>query len=236
MSTLVFDIETVGQPLESFDEITQAKILPTQREGESTEEYERRVADTVDGLVFSPFTGEIVAIACVEVETGWSGVYYQNPKKKEKKVTDAGEHYVATDEKGILQHFWALASKCDQFVTFNGRGFDVPYIMLRSAIHGIRPTKNLGKARYLYQMDANAVHIDLYDQLTFYRAFGGRFIGLHMACNAFGIPSPKEGGMDGSQVGNAFRAGHYRDIAKYCLADVVATAELYKRWDSFLRF
>src|SRR5690606_24497593 len=154
-------------------------------------------------------------------ESGWCGAYYQAGGAEAKETAENGETYVATSEKAILQYFWAMAEKCDQFVTFNGRRFDVPFLLLRSAIHGIRPGKNLGKARYLYQMDRNAVHIDLCDQLTLYGAFGGKYMGLHMACQAFGIKSPKEGGMDGSQVGEAYAQGRYKEIAEYCLADVI---------------
>lgn len=236
MSALVFDIETVGLPLEQFDNLTQEKIVGPQLEQESDLEFMDRQQKASEGLSFSPMTGQIVTIACIDSETGKGGSYFQAPDQSIDFTTKEGHRYLAQSEKGILEQFWNLASHYSEFVTFNGRGFDAPFIMLRSAIHRIKPPKNLIAARYLYQMNKSAVHVDLYEQLTFYRAYSGKYIGLHMACQAFGITSPKEGGMDGIQVGQAYKDGRYQEIAEYCLADVIATAELYQRWSKFLRF
>jgi hypothetical protein len=42
------------------------------------------------------------------------------------------------------------------------------------------------------------------------------------------VESPK-GSIDGSQVGRAYREGRIDDIGEYCLRDVRATAELYRK-------
>ncbi len=47
--------------------------------------------------------------------------------------------------------------------------------------------------------------------------------------------SPKESGMDGSDVGPAYEAGKYLDIAKYNAEDLFATAKLFHYWDQYLR-
>ena len=241
MPTLVFDIETIGQEFSDFDQLTQSKLLSSisADDLEKIPDSERKVlleARAAEPLGLSPFTGKITAIACIEVESRRGGVYFESPDQAIDELDSEGFKYQSTDEAGILKKFWELALHCNEFVTYNGRAFDLPFIMLRSAVHNIRPAKNISKARYLYQMDREAVHIDLYDQLTFYNAFHGRNMSLHMACQAFGITSPKEGGMDGSKVGEAFKEGRHKEIAEYCLADVIATAELYKRWNQYLRF
>ncbi len=241
MSTLIFDIETVGQEFQSFDQLTQYKILDTVPEDEAEEMGEKaaaayRMEKATEKLGLSPFTGQIVTLACLELETNRGAVYFQSPDKEVDEQDRNGFKYKSMTEEGILNKFWEIASRCHTFVTYNGRGFDVPFVMVRSAVHHIHPTKNLSKARYLYQMDKDAVHVDLYDQLTFYRAFFGGHMGLHMACQAFGICSPKQGGMDGSQVGEAFKQGKHKEIAEYCLADIIATADLYKVWNEYLRF
>jgi len=237
MSTLVFDIETVGQPFAEFDQLTQHKLLDAaalKQPEAHTKETLQTLAEEPLGL--SPFTGKIIAIACIEVESKRGGVYFEAPGETHNEQDESGCKYQSMDEAKILRKFWDLALHCNEFVTYNGRGFDLPYIMLRSAVHGIRPPKNISKARYLYQMDKDAIHIDLFDQLTFYRALSGGNLSLHMACQAFGITSPKQGGMDGSKVAEAFEQKRYKEIAEYCLADVVATAELFEKWNRLLRF
>ena len=47
-------------------------------------------------------------------------------------------------------------------------------------------------------------------------------------CRRFGVESPK-GSMDGSMVAGKARAGHYDEIAEYCLRDTRATADLFQR-------
>lgn len=108
--------------------------------------------------------------------------------------------------------------------------------MIRSAIHGIRPTKDLMRGRYLYQNATDAMHIDLFDQLSFYGAFRGRGKSLHMWSRAFGIESPKAQGITGSDVGRLFMEKKYFDIARYNVGDLRATKTLYDRWEKYLRF
>jgi predicted PolB exonuclease-like 3'-5' exonuclease len=52
-------------------------------------------------------------------------------------------------------------------------------------------------------------------------------------CRRFDIESPK-GGIDGSQVGRAYRDGRIEDIGEYCLRDVRATAALYRKLENTL--
>jgi hypothetical protein len=52
-----------------------------------------------------------------------------------------------------------------------------------------------------------------------------------MWCQALGIQSSKTNGVTGYEVGGLFKEGHYDDIARYCMDDVRATAELFAIWD-----
>ena len=44
------------------------------------------------------------------------------------------EFVPCADEVELLTAFWDVAKHYDKVVTFNGRGFDVPFIYLRSAL------------------------------------------------------------------------------------------------------
>jgi len=52
---------------------------------------------------------------------------------------------------------------------------------------------------------------------------------LHKLSVALGVNSPKDQGIDGSKVYDFFLAGKTEEIAKYCMRDVEATREVYKR-------
>jgi 3'-5' exonuclease len=174
-----------------------------------------------------------VAIGVLEVETKKGAVYYQAPGEKVEDFEEAGIKFKALSEKDMLQNFWQGAIEYSDFISFNGRGFDVPFLMIRSAVNGIKPTKNLMSNRYLSSQTFNAQHIDLMDQLTFYSAVR-RSPSLHLACRAFGIKSPKADGVDGDAVKPLFEAKEYLKIAKYNLADLQATRELYLKWNEFI--
>ncbi len=136
-------------------------------------------------------------------------------------------------EKEMLESFWTGAKAYGEFVTYNGRGFDAPFLAIRSAVHGVKPTKDLLEGRYLYQQ-RSCKHIDLQDQLTFYGAWNKK-PSLHLFCRAFGIESPKASGTTGDDVAALYANKKYLDIARYNAGDLHATAALYKRWDETLR-
>ena len=134
----------------------------------------------------------------------------------------------------MLEDFWEGAKLYDVFVTFNGRAFDVPFLVLRSAILGITPSRDLMEGRYLYQQ-RTCKHVDLADQLSFYGAMY-RKASLHMYCRAFGIESPKALGVMGDDVSGLFKEGKSLAIARYNVHDVVATTRLYEKWLKHLTY
>ncbi len=108
--------------------------------------------------------------------------------------------------------------------------------MIRSAVHRMRPSKDLLSNRYLSLQRHNAKHVDLLDQLTFYGAVHRNKGNLHLWTRAFGIQSPKASGVTGDDVGRLFRAGEFLKIAQYNVGDLKATQALYEYWDKYLRF
>jgi 3'-5' exonuclease len=233
---LVFDIETVGTDFDSLDKATQESLTRwIEKEAGNEDEYQIALEELKAGLGFSPLTGEIVAIGVLDYHKKQGGVYYQAPGKKIPEETENGIVYKSMTEGEMLKKFWELAKNYQHFITFNGRAFDAPFLMLRSAAHGIRPSKDIMRARYLYQQSADAVHIDLYDQLSFYGATRRKGT-LHLYTRLFGIKSPKADGVTGDEVGALFKNKKYLEIAKYNAGDLFATRELYEKWESYLAF
>lgn len=236
MSTLIFDIETVGEDYDSLDETTQAMLTRwLEKESYDEEEYTRALEDIKNGLGFSPLTGQIVALGILDAEKEKGAVYYQAPGQENAEEEERGVVFKQKTEKEMLEQFWYVASQYHEFVSFNGRGFDVPYLMARSAIHQVRPTKNLMSNRYLGSQRFGEKHIDLLDQLSFYGAVR-RKGSLHLWCRAFGIKSPKADGVDGDDVAKLFKEGKFLEIAKYNVGDLLATRELYFYWRDYFSF
>lgn len=229
---LVFDIETAGEELSSFDEdsrkILEARFRKYAETEEEVEEARRR-------LTFSPLTSMVVAIGMLDAGSEKGAVYFVPKDGKADTFEENGIKFEPGTEADILKKFWRVAENFEEFVTFGGRTFDAPFLMIRSAIHGIRPSRNLMPNRYLESQPFNLRHVDLQDQFSFYSAKAER-LGLHFWCRAFGIPSPKTSGVTGDDVTGFFHEGKSLEIAHYCLGDVRATLELYRRWEKYLKF
>lgn len=233
---VVFDIETIGEDFDSLDEATKDNLTRwIKKDSESDDDYKLALEDLKQGLGFSPLTGEIVAIGMLDYHKNEGAVYYQAPGEKHPEATEEGITFKQMSEKDMLQKFWDASTHYQVFITFNGRGFDVPFLMLRSAIHGIRPPKDLMRGRYLYQHNPDALHIDLMEQLSFYGATR-RKGSLHLFSRAFGIESPKASGVTGDDVGPLFKKKKYLDIAKYNVGDLRATRALYEKWETYLQY
>ncbi len=231
---LVFDIETVGEAWDALDETTQHNLAWYLKESSrSEEEYEYEMKELREGMGLSPLTGFIVAIGVYDTETKKGAVYYDARDTQSEPYEEEGIKYEAMGEKEMLEQFWKVAGVCHEFVSFNGRGFDAPFLAIRSMVHGVKPTRDLLSNRYL-SMQRGCTHIDLMDQLTFYGAARFRK-SLHLFCRALGIESPKAGGTTGDDVAALYAAGKYADIAHYNAGDLFATAALYERWHNTLR-
>jgi DNA polymerase III epsilon subunit-like protein len=224
MKKLVIDIETVGTPWEEHDPYVREYLIKGMNEAEAEEEKRRGA--------LSPFLGRIVAIGVVNAETGRSCAMYEVPGQSELKIdVDGMRTLISGTEKQILEKFWQFLGKDDRFISFNGRQFDGPFLMIRSAIHGIAPKRDLVGYRYKFHPNC-----DLREALNFNGTINTRQIrfNLDLACKTFGIQSSKTEGMDGRSVETLYRAGRYQDIALYCLEDVRATCELYLKLEKTL--
>ncbi len=228
MATLIFDIETVGEQWDTLDETTQLVLTRwAKRTARSDEEYLALERDIKEGLGFSPLTGFVVAIGVYDLERKQGAVYYTG-EDGAADVDETDFKFKQRSEQQMLEDFWEGAKSYDTFVTFNGRGFDVPFLLHRAAVHGVPVMPELLQQRYLSQQ-RQVHHVDLQDQLTFYGAMSRR-PALHLFCRAYGIESPKGQGVSGDDVTELFLQKKFRDIARYNAADVRATTALYERW------
>jgi len=220
--TYVIDIETVGTPWSSLDEKTREYLL-----GRVSGDGERESVPHRLGL--SPGTGRVIVIGMLNVSNGKGGVFVEGRAHGWTADGPEGFKRFDGDETELLQEFWRmLGSNARRIVSFNGRGFDGPFLMLRSAMHDVRPSLNL--VGYRFSLDP---HCDLAEVLSFYGATRERF-SLDYWCRRFDITSPKQEGLDGSQVQQVYEDGGIDQIVEYCVRDVMATAALYARLEPTL--
>ena len=232
---LVLDIETIGESFDDMDPITQDAVTHwIERETDDAKERASLLRYVKDGMGLSPLTGEVAAIGILDVAKDKSVVYFQAPGENLGEFEEDGVMYKQMNEAEMLLSFWSGAKNYSTLVTYNGRAFDVPFLMARAAAHKIRPSKNFLSNRYLGSQKYDAKHVDLQEELTYYGAMRRRG-SLHLWCRAFGIESPKTGGVSGDDVAKLFAEKRYKDIARYNVRDIVATRDLYLHWKQYLQ-
>lgn len=220
--TLVFDIETVP----AFD---RRELPPTVAEALS-DNATRKEMEPGAVMGMSPFFGKVVSLAIGDgdAEPGDDEVTVLAVPPAGTTIDDCPKWLRPMSEPELLRAFWALAGRAETVVSFNGRGFDIPFLVTRSLIHGIPARVDLMSQRF-----ALRPHLDLFELVT-QRGRGPSK--LDVVCWALGIESPKEV-MDGSMVAPAYERGEIVKIAEYNAHDVRATSAVYRRCrDLILRY
>jgi hypothetical protein len=218
---LVLDIETIKMDFDKdFTAFEQAYLTKYDKEGEKF----------TDRMALYPQTGMIVAIGAKNIITGKGFVIYQTPglPKEERQLDKNITHYTAENEKEILEIFWSIIRKMEhsgynfnRLISFNGKSFDVPFILMRSAANGIKCHHTLG---YKAQ---SGFHTDLLEETTF--IWKVRKFKLELIAKTLGIPYHKAEDYNGKIVWEWFAAGEYDKIARYNYDDVELTEKIYLR-------
>ena len=223
--TLVFDIETVpGMPANELPESIGAQLQRFAKDDPGAADLARSL---------SPLLARVVSLAFADGEAGPDAeavtVLAVPPPGCSREPSDYPPWLRPVDEVGLLQAFWVLASHADVVVSYNGRNFDVPFLVARSLVQKVAARVDLLGNPYSLRP-----HLDLYRLLQPGRALGPS--GLEVVCWALGIESPK-GALDGAQVGPAYARGEIEAIARYNRGDVLATVSVYQRVrDGILRY
>lgn len=167
----------------------------------------------------------IVVVGCLWLDHGYRlkrfGVIGENTSETASAAgsLDQREHHLLED----FSRFVGRARPV--LVTYNGRSFDLPVIVMRSLCHAIAlPWYYRDRdIRYRYSEDG---HLDLCDWLADHGAT--RAGKLDALARLIGLPGKI--GVDGSQVEGLYHAGQLASIQQYCLADVAQTALLFLRF------
>ncbi|MBL7033861.1 MAG: ribonuclease H-like domain-containing protein [Candidatus Delongbacteria bacterium] len=232
MKCIVLDIETAGVPFEELSVSTREYLL---RWNQTTAEQEETKKKT--GL-WAPF-GEIVSIALFKPDdsaprtaagelAGEATIIYNDSSGSIPALPSPYpgvrlREPIGGSEQVMLETFWKGIAAYDRIITFNGRGFDAPFLLQRSVIHGVKASRDLMPSRF-YGLKS---HFDLLEVLTFFSA--SRRFNLETWAEAVGAINPKDEGITGAEVAAYWREGRIAEIAAYNLRDVLATWQLYRR-------
>lgn len=147
----------------------------------------------------------------------------------------AGDDEADVLERGLLADFGGRmeSDAAVHLVTWNGRGFDLPVIAMRSLRHGIACAWYYGPrdVRYRYSTEG---HCDLMDFLTDYG--GCRAMKLGEVARSIGLPGKTD--VRGDDVLGMYRraASHPEEsselaarVARYCQQDTIQTALVWLR-------
>jgi len=132
---------------------------------------------------------------------------------------------VGTDddtEADLLRQFWSLVRQHSPIVGYNCLRFDIPVMLVRSAVLGVQPSRLINMNRW-----SNDV-IDCYARrYPMGHRSGVEPGGLKPQCKSHGIPVPA-GDMDGSRVWDTYQTDKEL-IHTYVQSDVCVLAQYYSR-------
>lgn len=210
---LVLDIETVPQH-PSFDEVSPA----LQKLWAAKTQYQRKDETPDEFYERAGIWAEFGKIICISV-----GIF-----TKEQPMGLRIKSFAGHDEKELLNQFKSLLKKQPANMAMcahNGKEFDFPYLCRRMLVNGMQLPSQLeisGKKPW----EIN--HLDTMELWKFgdYKSYTS----LSLLTEIFNIPTPKDD-IDGSMVGHVY--WHENDLPRicvYCQKDVVATAQLIRRF------
>lgn len=133
------------------------------------------------------------------------------------------------DERRLLRAFWKFFSDGRyRVVTFNGRAFDVPVLLLRAMMYGIPVPawfKRGDRWNGYGQRYSAEWHADLLELLSTYGA--STRLGLDEVATAMGFPG--KAGESGAKVADMMAAGEVGRVRDYCETDCLNTILTYYR-------
>lgn len=134
MKRLAFNIETAVDQAK-LDRMPEPKVLlgnlkDPAKIAEKIEEAKQKQAERA---ALDPHFGRVICVTVAERD-GMNGAPCDTYIRQ-----DLGENDADDAERELLRWFWDRARNSKAFVSFNGSSFDVPFMLRRSLLLGIRP-------------------------------------------------------------------------------------------------
>ena len=212
MLNLVLDIETLPCDEKTRDilpEISPPSRLKTEKQ---ISEWKKKMLPKLkeNQLLFTALNPNYGRIFCI-------GMFFFDDEKDFYKAIS----FHGNEEKPLLKEFWQKLKENNYpyVITYNGLGFDLPFIWKRSVILAVEGTKEFNLRRYTtdYNYDIMAVWCN-WDVRN--------AIKLDNLTKILGVESKSGSGAD---VYDMWQKREYKKIAEYCMQDVFVTYQCYSR-------
>lgn len=173
--------------------------------------------EALDKLALSPLTGKIILMGLMfDKEPKFEHTKYSIGMKDVFHVALQGE------EIDILNNFWMLFSIYTlndvDVVSYNGKAFDLPFIMNRSIINKIKMPRKISMSDYLSKY-RHTPHFDVYNWLG-----TGSLVEWSYR---FGLTDSLQ--RDGNKIGTWYETGQMQLIIDKNLIDITQTTLLYQQ-------
>ena len=212
----IFDVESVSDG----DLIRRVRYTDEVTETEAIARYRAELV-AAQGHDFIPYTYQIpVSVVIAKVRPDFTLldiVALDEPKFRSHVITE---------------NFWRGWEAYNQptFVSFNGRGFDIPLMELAAFKYGVAAPAWFNDRVRAYEQPRNryntGAHLDLQDLMVNYGAsrFNG---GLNLAATVLNKPGKID--VKGDMVQDMFNEGKLEEINEYCRCDVLDTYFVFLR-------
>lgn len=185
--------------------MSKPETIAAWREGDRAKWETDRIKD----YSLNPRFGRVAAIGYRSADVGWV----------DHSATE-------DDEATLLTLCWSHIQLAGKIATFNGMGFDLPFLVTRSILLGVEP---FPVADYLRRY-STAKHLDCRMVLTNWDSYAKGTMGDWLA--AMGLP-PKQG--TGGDVWAMAQAGEWEQIRAYAKSDADLTYQMALRVEAWFR-
>lgn len=201
ITDIIIDIETSAHVTCAMREYMEADIKPRANikdEAKIAADLEKKRLGIYEKAAFSPLTGRVAVIGYIAISDDGS-------EKKEVLTTqDSSERELLTLMSDVMT---SLDPR--RIVTFNGRRFDLPFLVSRSIILGI--------CGYQWPLGHHPAHIDICDYLD------GSLEAWSVAIRNTRKEAPS------SDVPALIAAGEWDVVIRHCADDITLTMDLYNK-------
>lgn len=223
MNYITIDIETIGTDRADVRDYLAASIKPpgTLKKAESIAKWE---AEEKQGAIDEAVQRTGLDGAFGEIAVFGYAIGDSEAKTLTQSFTEGGERDLLLSinealDKNIPAKEWLSTT----VVGHNVSSFDLRFLVQRYIVNGVAPHPIIKRSAEAKPWESDKV----YDTMIQWAGVGGR-VSLEKLCLALGIKSPK-GDIDGSKVWEAIKAGRIDDVAAYCVGDVNATRDVFRR-------
>lgn len=205
MRAVAFDTETSFTP-DLLPLALEAAQIRAEARGEDPEGVDEEAVKAEMSL--SPLFGRIVAVG------------FLDPASEETLIQ------IGEDERELLDAFWQAVTDVELFIGYNSLAFDLPWLTIRSLVHGLRPTVRISQARYRGPGDSN--HLDLFAWLTDWRGNRTRHLKLDLSrvARALGVEPPTG---EGAEIPKLFERRDYSAIREHLESDLRTTLAIWRK-------